>query len=139
MTELCWSDVWVLHSTLHCAKEGAAELSNVIAMADFMNHAIVTWEELNGAILRLRARGLFSSAAPLAVTDAALELHLQMGDGWLTSLRYLEGYFLVPAAGAAPFERFLPGQKPFVSQEEYREGIAKYYRRVGMPGLMTSH
>lgn len=51
-----WSDAWLLHAVIIAAPGGTAELARVIGAADFLNHAILTFDELRGGVERL-ARG----------------------------------------------------------------------------------
>ncbi len=88
--ELSRSEVWVLHAALLCANEGVATVSDVIAACDMTNHAIVTWDELNGAILQLRARGLLYESAPFALTETALQLSMEGNDVAPVSTGHLE-------------------------------------------------
>lgn len=51
------TDAWVLLSILYSEKETptGASLSAIIATADYINHAILMYEELNEGLARLRA------------------------------------------------------------------------------------
>jgi hypothetical protein len=53
------SDAWVLLSILYSENEteSGASLSAIISTADYINHAILMYEELNGSLIRLRAAG----------------------------------------------------------------------------------
>ena len=69
------SDAWILLAALYNHDSTEFQLHQIVAAADFINHAIPTLEEMHGAINRLLAghliktrRGLFS------VTDRALTL-----------------------------------------------------------------
>jgi hypothetical protein len=53
-----WEDAWILLSVLYAGQHGSfSSLSQVIAAADFINHAIPTLGELDGALFRLRRAG----------------------------------------------------------------------------------
>jgi hypothetical protein len=70
-----WSDAWVLLASLWAMKEDsqAAALEDVIAAADVINHAIVTFEEMEGALARLTAGGFLEfSDGHLRPTDRTL-------------------------------------------------------------------
>ena len=48
-----WSDAWILLAIIYAGKEEAATLSEVVGAADYIQHAIVTFQELEGALARL--------------------------------------------------------------------------------------
>jgi hypothetical protein len=52
-----WSDAWILLATVYMGRKRPALLSDVIAVADYINHAIVTFEEMEGALARLTEGG----------------------------------------------------------------------------------
>jgi hypothetical protein len=57
-TEYQRSDAWILLAIVYAGKDNAATLSGVIAAADYIQHAVVTFQELEGALARLTA-GLY--------------------------------------------------------------------------------
>lgn len=56
--ELRWSDIWVLVSMYFSAQDKASEIQNIIRSADAINHAIITFEELSSALVRLTDNNL---------------------------------------------------------------------------------
>jgi len=52
-----WSDAWILLAVIYASREKPARLVDVIAAADFIQHAIVTYREMQGALGRLTAGG----------------------------------------------------------------------------------
>jgi len=48
-----YADAWLLLSIIYANRKDRAILSNIIAYGDFINHAIFTWEELQGGLFRL--------------------------------------------------------------------------------------
>jgi len=52
-----WSDAWILLATVYKGQKRPALLSDVIAVADYIQHAIVTFEEMEGGLARLTAGG----------------------------------------------------------------------------------
>lgn len=50
-------DAWVLLAILYAGRARAASLREIIAAADFINHAILTYEELAGGLARLSRAG----------------------------------------------------------------------------------
>lgn len=54
-----FNDVWVLLSVFHSEeKSNGAELSKIISYADYVNRAIITYEELINGLSRMSAIGL---------------------------------------------------------------------------------
>ena len=54
---MLWSDAWILLATLYVARKQPAAMDEVIGAADYIQHAIVTFEEMEGALHRLTASG----------------------------------------------------------------------------------
>ena len=50
-------DAWVLSAILHADRGRGASLRDIIASADYLNHAILTFEEMGGALSRLAPGG----------------------------------------------------------------------------------
>lgn len=73
--KLVWSDAWLLYAILGASAEAPAPLEDVVAAGDAMNHAIFTFDELNGGLTRLTAVGLVTVVDKLlAATDLAKEI-----------------------------------------------------------------
>lgn len=53
IVEYIHSDAWVLLSIILSGTQNGARLENIIAAGDFINHAIFTFEEMEGALARL--------------------------------------------------------------------------------------
>ena len=71
--DMLWSDAWLLLACIYAAREKPASLEDVIAAADYIQHAIVTFEEMEGDLARLTAKGLLTvSDHGLAPGDKAL-------------------------------------------------------------------
>jgi hypothetical protein len=70
-----WADAWLLHAVCTAGDGKATNLVNVIAAADFINHAIMTTTEIRGGVVRLVAGGhLVVRKAALRPRGAALKL-----------------------------------------------------------------
>lgn len=52
------SDAWVLLAIVYNHKTGGSDLQKIIATADGINHAVLTFEELGGGLTRLINAGL---------------------------------------------------------------------------------
>lgn len=73
---LNWADVWILQAIHMASVSGRApSLEDIIATADAINHAIVTFEEFNNAVYKLTNDGLLSiTKEGLVLTDTAKAL-----------------------------------------------------------------
>lgn len=47
------SDAWVLLAIILSGRERGADIADIISTADYINHAILCYEELDGALMRL--------------------------------------------------------------------------------------
>jgi hypothetical protein len=56
--QLRWSDVWLLVSLYYCSLNNEVRLRDAIAGADAINHAVMNFEELSSALVRLEAHDL---------------------------------------------------------------------------------
>ena len=69
------ADAWLFLAALYNRDSPEFELPNIIAAADFINHAIPTLEEIHGAVNRLlAARLLKMKAGAFSITDKARAL-----------------------------------------------------------------
>ncbi len=68
-----FTDAWILQS-IYCSeiREHGAELVDIIAYADYSNHAILTYSELTNSLVKLLHAGLV----------------VQLGDNFQTSMTY---------------------------------------------------
>jgi len=65
-----WSDAWLLQAIALASGRGPADLAQIIAAADAVNHAIPTADELHGGFVRLTAGGFVAeSDARFAITE----------------------------------------------------------------------
>lgn len=80
-----WSDAWLFQAIILASHEKPASLTDILAAADGVNHAMPTDDELHGAFVRLSRGGLIrevpegfqlSDAVPLNIRTAIV------GHGW---------------------------------------------------------
>ncbi|MBI4499920.1 MAG: hypothetical protein HY700_02045 [Gemmatimonadetes bacterium] len=68
------SDAWILLAAVYAAREKPASLSDVIAAADYIEHAVVVFEEMEGALARLTSGGyLAHTAGTVSPTEKTLQ------------------------------------------------------------------
>ena len=73
------SDAWVLLAIVYAGRDGGASLAGIVGVADFIDHAILTYAELQNALFKLTSDGFirdeggrfFPSAATLDFYDRA--------------------------------------------------------------------
>lgn len=76
-TQLRWSDAWLLLA-IHYAQERVLTcLGAIVAAADYINHAVINYEELTSGLVRLEKAGLITVATDLrSVTCSARALSI---------------------------------------------------------------
>lgn len=57
-SSLIWSDVWFLVALYRCSPTEPLALRDVIASADAIEHAVMNFEEISSALVRLTQQGL---------------------------------------------------------------------------------
>lgn len=55
--QFVWSDAWILLAIIYTGKEGG-DISTIIKVADYINHAVPSDKELKGALARLKRSGI---------------------------------------------------------------------------------
>lgn len=63
MTAFSGSDPWVMLALLIGESQDGASLRNIIAAADYINHAVLTYEELAGSLAHLMRAGYVEKQA----------------------------------------------------------------------------
>ena len=69
--------VWLLHSILRCQRQGqGATLRDVIAFADYTNHAILTYREFSAGLASLTGLNLVHKVDGFLLANSSLMLKL---------------------------------------------------------------
>ncbi len=79
-----WSDAWLLAAIETAAEGSMAELGTIVAAADWINHASMTLDELNGGLRRLIEAGFVEPGkgpGSWAVTTQGASLVATAGKG----------------------------------------------------------
>ena len=85
-----WSDAWVLAAITITGSEGAASLTDVVAAADAVNHAIVLDTELEQAVGRLLGAGLIEvPKRRFRLTDAGRAMAARCSGGMRQQVDHL--------------------------------------------------
>lgn len=122
------SDTWVLLAVLYAGGEDGKTLREVINTADYINHAIPTYEELAGGLARLLAAGLvveqsgrYRAAAGVAARyDDLAAAHRRLWPVWDELERFVQVH--LPRAHA-------PAPPPVISRAVYEAAVEDYIRR----------
>lgn len=122
-----WADGWILLAVAMCGPSGG-DLRTILATADYVNHAIPTYDELAEGLARLQQRGLvarrgdrFARTARLAALERKHGISGHPGWDALESMLGLErdahGRPLPPT----------PTPKPLsISPDDYRLALGAY-------------
>ena len=136
--EFLWSDAWLLLAVGMVSKSEGAVLRDIIGAADAIQHAIVTRDELNGAIGRLARTGI------LRFQDGRLWL-TGKGRRLLTAAERVGRTYeaqeraLTKALGAAPWNPdydpadALGGEAEVVPADAFTRAVKEYQRSVRLP------
>jgi hypothetical protein len=80
-----WSDAWLFQAIVIASHDRAASVTDIIAVADAVNHALPTDDELHGAFVRLSAGGLIREVAERFQVSEAVPSSVKasvVGRGW---------------------------------------------------------
>lgn len=130
-----WSDAWILLAIVYASIEKEATLENVIKFADTIEHAILTFEELEGGLARLtmgsfieeKESYFYPTERVFSILDGVSKIKSNMQD----DLRQLEQFLK-----SSPWK---PGYNPKVSSKEkypnltkerYLEAVNKYTSKI---------
>ena len=102
------SDAWVLLSICACKGE-TGTLEDIIAVGDYINHAIMTKDELFGSIRRLHGAGLI----------------FQKGDRYKPAPRVKRKFASIQKTLRNRYLRILRVLKPYLHRIEKKEPIGK--------------
>jgi hypothetical protein len=84
--DFVWSDAWILLAISYADQPQGAELPEIVATADGINHAIPSATELDGALNRLLAAGLIRRHKDAIAVTAAGSTAVKKASGRRKSL-----------------------------------------------------
>jgi hypothetical protein len=132
-----WSDAWLLLAIGCRLSLEWISLAELIATADGIQHAVPTFEEVDGALARLAERGLVKLGRnQVGLTPSGLDLLTRTKSPRKPLLDWQEE--LGRALGAAPWSaasqptpvRRAPALRPAISMEEYQEALRQSGRQA---------
>jgi hypothetical protein len=128
-----WSDAWLFLAIGYSNDKGASSLARVIGAADAIQHAVLTWEEVDGGLFRLGTAGY------VTVRDEKVSL-TQQGRAILEGLR--EKTLLKrqdelsiaigapPWTGHDPAAARPPDQPQIIGWEAYQAAVSQYTKHL---------
>jgi hypothetical protein len=132
-TKLLHSDSWLLMAVICASQETrAASLTDIIASADSINHAIITRGELETGFSRLVSAGYLQQVTGGFATSAAVNLFWQTTGS--KKRKALEAWDSIATLIGAP--AWAPGPLPetteerYVSTTDYDAAVEAYLHRV---------
>lgn len=131
--KLLHSDSWLLLSVIYASRETpAATLTDIIAAADYINHAIITRGELETGFARLVSAGyLKQTANGFSTSDAVKSFWQATGYKQRQALKAWDA--VTAFIGAPPWA---PGPLPdtteeyYVSSADYEAAVEAYQQRM---------
>jgi len=66
MNSLRWSDAWLLLAVYYAKEHVLSRLAAIIAAADYIDHAVMNYEELASGMVRLERAGMIKSTPDLS-------------------------------------------------------------------------
>lgn len=117
--------VWLLHSILRCQRQGqGATLRDVIAFADYTNHAILTYREFSAGLASLTGLNLVHKVDGLLLANSSLMLKLppfweREKPDYEAERQWLAAYLatLPPTAALSPID---------TTEAEFKAAVAAY-------------
>src|SRR5262245_58369888 len=118
--DIPFSDSWVLLATVYAGCDAPADLWWVVAEADFINHAILTYEEVSGSLARLVRLGMIHADGDRFAPAAEVLGTLPRGRSAVhTDLRRIEKLLRSRSA--------VPERDPFsLSRTAYDAAVSRY-------------
>jgi hypothetical protein len=124
-----WSDAWLFLAIGYSNEKGECSLARVIGVADAIQHAVLTWEEVDGGLFRLGKAGYAT------VRDGKVGL-TQQGRAIVEGLQRKEVLDrqdeLASAIGAPtwtahdPTGARDPHQPQIIAREEFQAAVSQY-------------
>lgn len=130
------ADAWVLLAIVYAGRDGGAALSEVIGAADYINHAILTYGEIQNALFKLTSDGFvreeggrfFPSAVALdfrSPRQAAKKTHAVGSD-----LEEIAALLRAEPWSQGPDQFRQEYDYPAVTPEGFESGVQEYLDRA---------
>ncbi len=129
-----WEDqtmMWVLMSILYGGGENGAELAGIISASDYINHAVISFTELQAGLNRLHSLGVIRKKDSRIYFTASFWKQIAEIEARTRSLhKKWRGIEAVLAGFSGKADRHgAPCEKIFFSEEEVQQSIEEYLIR----------
>ena len=127
-----WSDIWILRALYVISPNGGQmDLEGLIATGDAINHAILTFEEVNNGIYRLlKAHLLTNEKGDFQFTEIAKALFDRFsGQGWLKQMSLIRKALGVPDWSSDYDPNLLISPEVFVLKNQFDQALLSYRSR----------
>lgn len=137
------ADGWVLLTAIYTADEEPASLEKIIMQIDYLNHAIIKFEEMAGAVDRLTARGLITFAdGGLSPTERSVAYYRTIAGPTrrvFDELRNMEAYIRSQELqrNPAPGEAGAGAAAPALERAEFERAVECYLGKANKPTRRT--
>ena len=131
ISQFLWSDAWLFLAFGLAASDEPAPIGSALPLADGIQHAVPTKEEVDGALARLTRAGYVAYAkGDVTITPTGKELLREAelaGSGLLTRQKVLE-QLLAAAPWTASYDPRAAGrgEPEVISDEDWARAIAPY-------------
>ena len=130
------SDSWLLLSIIYASKTPPITITNIIAAADYINHCILSYEELASALKRLAAGGLVKIIKSVPYPHEMLLTTYYLNTKETTEVRkelaFIGGllnntdWLSLVASAAVPQE----AESDFVDEGSFQKAVESYQKRL---------
>ena len=119
------TDAWVLLALIYSSQSRTADLTTVIASADFINHAILTYDELRNGLGRLEEAGLIrEKSGKYRATSIVLAAYAKTTTPRRAVLKELQDIHTFLATRVHEPLALRPSKR--LSRTAYREAVRNY-------------
>jgi len=124
-----WSDAWLLLAIGYSSEKGASSLARVIGAADAIQHAVLTWEEVDGGLFRLGKAGYVTvRGEKVGLTQQGRAILERLREK--TVLKRQDELSIVlgapPWTGHDPTRARHPDQPQIIGQHAYQAAVSRY-------------
>jgi hypothetical protein len=129
-----WSDAWLFLAVGYSSEKGASSLARVIGAADAIQHAVLTWEEVDGGLFRLGKAGYVAVRdGKVGLTDQGRTILEALREK--TVLKRQDELSIAIGAptwtGHDPAGARHPDQPQIIGQDVYQAAVSQYTKQPG--------
>jgi hypothetical protein len=129
-----WSDGWVLLAILYAGRDQGADVTDIVACADGIEHAILTYGELQNALFKLTAGGLVRYAngrfTPTATATAFIDSVSKKGRRVAADLDDIQRFLAAEPWAPGPAQFRQEHSFPAVTPEDFEAAVRQYLERA---------